>query len=244
MIRWFTKSDLQEEHWKRLKLIFAGMYADAFSYRVGHHFLVNHYTWDYPWILKRLGEVALDATILDAGGGKGMLQYYLARMCNVVNVDRDPKDLSIDRCNKLFGTDVQFVAGDLCQLDFPDGHFDYIVSCSSIEHNSFEKAKQLLRELSRVLKEGGKCIFTIVGWIEDLGLNRMGKDEVVEVYTQDKIASLLEAAKLDPGSDTNVIEEKDLQRCIAEFYQQFPGYHHSWVPVGISAVKCSEGRDV
>lgn len=51
---------------------------------------------------------------------------------------------------------------DLANLiDIPDNSMDYIVSVSSLEHNSPDELERIVDELMRVLKPGGKLIATL-----------------------------------------------------------------------------------
>jgi predicted SAM-dependent methyltransferase len=53
------------------------------------------------------------------------------------------------------GRDVLFVDATK-RLPFPDGHFEYVFSEHMIEHLAFVQGRQLLREIHRILRDGGK----------------------------------------------------------------------------------------
>ncbi|MFX0195933.1 MAG: class I SAM-dependent methyltransferase [Candidatus Hodarchaeota archaeon] len=68
--------------------------------------------------------------------------------------------------SEYFGTDVKsgdVVNGvlheDICNTSFPSNHFDFILSSDVLEH--VPEPQRALSEIQRVLKPGGKFIFTV-----------------------------------------------------------------------------------
>lgn len=181
-----------------------------------------HYLLDLSWIISRLQSPP--ATVLDAGAGAGILQWYLAdRGWKVISVDRvsrghlpgrfrsryrvrglRPKDLARlpsrrkARARRLVGEvrrlqrlltavrhgyrprlaarvrggrrgvpagsgEVLIYNQDLRSLaDIADGSIDEIVSVSALEHNTPEGLEEVVTELLRVLRPGGRIIATLV----------------------------------------------------------------------------------
>lgn len=104
------------------------------------------------------------AELLEVGSGSGGPAVYLAlaRGCRVTGVDvnehgvRNARELAHAR-----GVDdrVSFLALDANQpLPFPDGHFDAVVSNDAMCH--IRERSALLHEWYRVLRPGGRAIFT------------------------------------------------------------------------------------
>jgi ubiquinone/menaquinone biosynthesis C-methylase UbiE len=183
-----------------------------------------HYLLDLAWAVDRL-EAVPGATVLDAGAGTGVIQWYLADMgCTVISVDRvsrrglprrfrrryrvrglRPDDLAPQRpigpavalarslgvAIRLWsigqavrrgyrprfrrptsaaaksgrqapGGEVVFYNKDLRQLDdIADESVDAIVSISALEHNQPSDLPDVVSELMRVLRPGGRLIATL-----------------------------------------------------------------------------------
>jgi SAM-dependent methyltransferase len=181
-----------------------------------------HYLLDLSWIVARLPPSP--GTVLDAGAGTGILQWYLAEQgWNVVSVDRvsrrhlesrfrtryrvrglRPMDLArlpsgrralvrrltggVRRLQSLVvavrhgyrpriatpagrppreapagSGEVLIYNQDLRSLaDIADGSIDEIVSVSALEHNTPDALQEVVAELFRVLRPGGRLIATLV----------------------------------------------------------------------------------
>lgn len=70
------------------------------------------------------------------------------------------------RVARELGHSVDFVVGDGRFLPFLDGTFDVVFSYSVLQHMSRADVRQALKEASRVLKPGGRCVIEMP--------NRMG----------------------------------------------------------------------
>ena len=124
----------------------------------------EHYILDYPWIINKLPNPDKNIKILDAGCGEGALQFWCQDKYDTYSVDR------IDYAKELRKKtpDINFIYAELNRLPFEDNMFDCIVSCSALEHNIPCEVKGVMKELARVLKPGGRLIFTIVSRAEVL----------------------------------------------------------------------------
>jgi ubiquinone/menaquinone biosynthesis C-methylase UbiE len=122
-------------------------------------FLSLHVALSERWFRGRMFDLRGAKRILDAGCGAGQLTQHLARYA-------DP-DASITACDfsvemllrarqRLQGSSIQFVLGDLKQLPFADASFDCITCGYAIEHLS--DARSGLAELARVLRVGGRLL--------------------------------------------------------------------------------------
>lgn len=75
----------------------------------------------------------------------------------VYGLDFISTSLSAQRAN--FGSHLHLAQGDGERLPFKDGTFDMVVAISVIEH--FSNYKAAFKEISRILKEGGKCLIQV-----------------------------------------------------------------------------------
>ena len=140
---------------------------------------------EYPWAIVH-GGFKPGMSVLDAGCGRGILQYYLARQgCQVSGCDIDgfrsrkllklhrftaglglasQPDLSsrLRRNGRAFGVDVDYHIEPMQRLTWPDATFDRVCSISVLEHiQPPEEQQKAVQELVRVLKPGGLLILTV-----------------------------------------------------------------------------------
>ncbi|MFJ8237489.1 class I SAM-dependent methyltransferase [Ureibacillus sp. NPDC094379] len=96
--------------------------------------------------------------ILDVGCGTGQTAAYLAHKyeAKVTGIDINPT--MVEKAKRRMKTNhliVKIIQGSVEKLPFPDHHFDYIVSESVL---SFVNKPRALKEICRVLKNGGRLI--------------------------------------------------------------------------------------
>lgn len=114
------------------------------------------------FILK--GHLPCDAKILDAGSGEGRnIMYCLKNGMDVFGVDQNPEAIQflklIAKQYQLDNIEARFQQMKLDKLLFPDSTFDTVL-CNAVLHfaESQDHLYQMLAELSRVLKVGGKLV--------------------------------------------------------------------------------------
>lgn len=116
-----------------------------------------------PFLIKDCG-VEFRGRVLEIGAGGAWLSAELSKLPKVVEVittDFSPKLLQ-EQAPKVFTAldantaKITRMPGDFHQLDFPDNHFDFVVS-SAVLHQA-ANIVQVLREAKRVLKPGGQFI--------------------------------------------------------------------------------------
>lgn len=102
--------------------------------------------------------------ILEIGAGGAWLSAELSKLPKVVEVvaiDSSPRVLK-ERAPKVFQAlnaktaKITRIPGDFHKLDFPNNHFDFVVS-SAVLHDA-ANIVQVLREVKRVLKPGGRFV--------------------------------------------------------------------------------------
>ena len=97
---------------------------------------------------------------LDLGGGQGTYAHYLTLMGAEMSVqDLSDSDirLGIGQCKKL-GINVEYKIGDAQNLQFQDEKFDFVISNDFFEHISYKEKYNVTKEVSRVLKPGGRFV--------------------------------------------------------------------------------------
>ena len=105
--------------------------------------------------------------LLDVGCGTGQLLLMASEThpaSQMVGVDPDPRALLIARRRAArLGRQLEFVMAGGEQLPFPDGSFDVVSSTLAFHHIPVELKPQALREIRRVLKEGGRFLLADFG---------------------------------------------------------------------------------
>lgn len=91
------------------------------------------------------------SSVLDLGCGEGMLALLKRRDVYLAGVDFSPELVGLARRN---GYDVA-CTGQVTELPFATGSFDYVVSLDVLGHIPFDQKDALLAEVRRVLKPGG-----------------------------------------------------------------------------------------
>ena len=109
------------------------------------------------------GELTSDSRIIDLGAGYGGSVRYLARHfgCHCVALNLSEVENERNRqMNREAGLQdrIDVVEGDFASLDFPDAVFDLAWSQEAILHSG--NREQVCAEAARVLKPGGRFIFT------------------------------------------------------------------------------------
>ncbi len=96
---------------------------------------------------------------LDLGCGTGLVTHIASQHAKeVIGIDRSKEMLIQARKKESLGAKLDFQLGDITQkLDFPDNHFDFVVSVLVLSH--IEDVEPIYKEVYRVLKPGGAFIF-------------------------------------------------------------------------------------
>lgn len=104
-------------------------------------------------IIKK-GDIILDI------GGWGKLEYRLyqegCRVC-LLDIDRN----LCKSIKKRFGTSFDIINGDAYILPFKERSFDVITCFEVFEHLKLNHRRQIIKEISRILKKHGNFVGTI-----------------------------------------------------------------------------------
>lgn len=96
--------------------------------------------------------------ILDLGCGTGAIQWYLAREgFDTYGIDASSAAISKAR-GKLQkeGLKSDLRVGDFVNLPYKNGSMNAVIDAASIQHNSIDAIEEIIKEVYRVLKNGGK----------------------------------------------------------------------------------------
>jgi ubiquinone/menaquinone biosynthesis C-methylase UbiE len=116
-----------------------------------------------PFLTRKCG-VEFRGRILEIGAGGAWLSAELSKLPKVVEVvttDQFPR-LLLEDAPKMFSllnanvAKITRTPGDFHQLQFPNNHFDFVVSSAVLHHAA--NIVQVLRESKRVLKPGGQLV--------------------------------------------------------------------------------------
>ncbi|HEV2856606.1 MAG TPA: bifunctional 2-polyprenyl-6-hydroxyphenol methylase/3-demethylubiquinol 3-O-methyltransferase UbiG [Thermoanaerobaculia bacterium] len=99
---------------------------------------------------------------LDVGCGGGLLAEELARLgCAVTGIDPSGKSLEAARAHaREAGLAIDYRQGVGERLPFPDGAFEIVYCCDTLEH--VDDLGQVLAEISRVLEPGGVFLYDTI----------------------------------------------------------------------------------
>ena len=157
-------------------------------------------------MLRRLEVVDLDLLgvkagrrVLDVGCGAGRLMLRQARRgCRVTGVDLVDRDLP--RASRLLesgGRRADLIVGDAGRLPFGKETFDFVSCTETLEHVA--DYRMALREITRVLKPGGRAVFSVPEPLPEL-----------------LIFSLSEMYRTDPWGHRRIFSRRGIVRAVGE----------------------------
>ena len=125
---------------------------------------------------ERAGELSSATRVLDLGAGYGGSMRYLADTfgCHCVALNLSEVENERNRRMTLeagLERHIEVVDGDFTRLDFSDGSFDLVWSQDAILHSGDRKA--VCAEAARVLKPGGRLVFTDPMQTDDAPADRL-----------------------------------------------------------------------
>lgn len=139
-----------------------------------------------------------DETALDIGCGDGLHTMLIGeRVGHVIGIDVNEDFVArARRYGKQYSrkASTEFIAQPLEKIGFPDARFDLIFSICVIEH--IENHQEVLRECRRILKPGGRIVFTVdtLEQIDDPTLieRHTALHHVYRYFRTDTLGALLE----------------------------------------------------
>lgn len=146
---------------------------------------------EFPWILEKFSYDMSDLKILDFGAGVTPLPIMFAqRNASVFTIDnheviRHHKDIS--KANEWGFFDYSVLFSNITSLNetfdentFKENHLDVFYSISVIEHMPAEHRRNIISNLSRVLKPGGQVFLSVDLCKDSENLWNMSAGKVVE----------------------------------------------------------------
>ena len=115
---------------------------------------------DFQWYQTtfRLLPDLSDLNVLEIGCARGAFSRLVVQKSPSVKLTAiDISEVAITDAAKTPGT-IDFRVGDAEKLEFADNSFDFVFSCETLEH--IPHPENMLKEIYRVLKPGGKFILT------------------------------------------------------------------------------------
>jgi ubiquinone/menaquinone biosynthesis C-methylase UbiE len=128
----------------------------------------------YPWhrTVARLLPNLNGASVLEIGCGRGDFSLWLAKKYPLATITGiDFSDAAVDvALAKLSRHDIKlrFLVDDAESLNFSPAVFDHVISCECLEH--VPHPEEMVREIARVLKPGGKFILTTENYFNGMFL--------------------------------------------------------------------------
>jgi ubiquinone/menaquinone biosynthesis C-methylase UbiE len=127
---------------------------------------VNGYRKSVSKYLRSLDlEIGPDSFVLDAGSGTGIVTLGFQdagfHPRKTIAFDLSANSLKIareqfEKEKKINAANIDSVQGNVLELPFADDTFELVLTCGVLEYVSLDAG---LKELSRVLKPGGKLVF-------------------------------------------------------------------------------------
>jgi ubiquinone/menaquinone biosynthesis C-methylase UbiE len=125
----------------------------------------------YTWVAQRMIDVRGLRSLEVACGRGGFVRALARNGAYAYGLDFSGTAVKIGHQRSLNFSDerhANFVQGDAHSLPFPDGHFDLIVSCETIEH--LPDPEKSLFEFHRVARPGGMLFLTTPNYLNLMGL--------------------------------------------------------------------------
>ena len=85
---------------------------------------------------------------------------FFSKRNNVIGLEINPEFVKIARENlKKWKVKARIIQGDVREMPFAEGNFDFVFCNGVIEH--FPETEKAIREINRVLKQGGKALISV-----------------------------------------------------------------------------------
>ena len=160
------KKNLNWSHWHQ-GFFYVANHKNFVKFKKGTDMFSNDYLMkrDYQELYTR--DIAINALGqienkkgLDLGGGSGTYSHFLTLMgadMSVQDLSESDMKVGISQCKKI-GINVDYKIGDAQSLKFDDSTFDFVISNDFFEHISSKQKVNVIREVARVLKPGGRFV--------------------------------------------------------------------------------------
>ena len=122
-------------------------------------------TWKGHYSLRNIELSSIKGRILDAGCGSGKYTLPLRmRGYDVTGIDVSTKALGMARTSSTkHCLDGEFIAGNICNLPFPDNSFDAVLCYGVLQHLLSRERELAVSEFRRILSKGGQLFIEVFG---------------------------------------------------------------------------------
>jgi len=123
-----------------------------------------------------LQEMTIDGncSVLDVGCGTGSVDYLISKytQANVIGLDLSTMGIAkAQQTSQLSATSLSFVLGDAESLPIKTRSLDYVIVMDLLEH--LPNPLDCIREVARILKKGGRALFSVPNKEYDLTLDKL-----------------------------------------------------------------------
>ncbi len=183
-------------------------------------------------ILKQMLALSTTDTVLDAGSGDGFWTARFATYCaHITGLEPDEHTLAYARTLHQ-RPNVVYVCGIAESLPFPNSTFDKVVSISCLEH--FADPLQGLREMTRVLKPGGRLALSVDSLLPQNSPSafrawHQRRHFVTHYFHQDELLDMMKTVGLHCESERTV--HLFQSRLAARLRQLFIRHPRVWLPL-------------
>ncbi|WP_161949045.1 class I SAM-dependent methyltransferase [Desulfomicrobium norvegicum] len=125
------------------------------------HFAKNLFAGAFPRYKAISREVASGDRVLNIGVGYGGLEEMLLSMQGVIVYSLDPSDGAIALLREAHCIGDRAVVGFSQDIPWSHSFFDVVVMSEVLEHLDVDDYRKTLYEVFRVLRPGGKFVFTV-----------------------------------------------------------------------------------
>jgi len=166
------------------------------------------------YVVARTGKITPNDKVLDIGCGVGGTAIAIAKRYGVSVVGLNINEMQVERARKDARDNnlddfVEFVVGDMTNMEFPDESFDVVMGIESTVH--VDNKKKMLSEIYRVLKKDGRFIDATFFLTKNMyrihekkQLDRMINGWIMTLVREDEYKTLLENAGFHSVNCENV----------------------------------------
>ena len=149
----------------------------------------------------------LDGTrVLDLGCGPGRdAKYFAEHGLEVTGTDLCKRFIDIASHK---APEANFIHSDMRKLNLPDNSFDGVWACASLLHLPKDEAKTTLKNLHRMLKNGGIIHVSVKEGEGEKIINNDKGERFFAFYTEDELRKMMEACGFEVMDMCRVKDEK------------------------------------
>jgi SAM-dependent methyltransferase len=186
---------------------------------------------EYATLNRMLALNGID-TVLDAGSGDGFWTVRFATHCAHIT-GLEPDERIVEYARTLHQRpNIVYICGVAEALPFPNSTFDKVVSISCLEH--FADPLQGLREMTRVLKPGGRLALSVDSLLPENSAASFRawhkrRHFVTHYFHRDELLGMLKAVGLrcEPECTVHLFRS----RLAARLRQLFIRHPRAWLPL-------------